>query len=664
MSFKLLTALSGAFLFSATVSAQTTAPEWGQCGGIGWTGPTVCTSGWVCTETNEYYSQCLQGTGTPSTSVPVTSPSNPATGPSSTSSAPAGSTPTLIPGDSFIRAVEDPNFHQYLRSQVKGTTGPAVLGDPVDAALFQINDGQLQQVVDSGFLYAHVEPPANSSAVKLAVSWDTTPDTLGTFVWGGDTVEWSSTTVTRPQNNAWLVCPDADGNKLLFVNLGPYDYDTPAGCADETIHAYTGLSLFIKMHSALKIETLLRQVVHGIWDPSTDPLPPDPESRRSLYAVARTCRAFYLLAMENLWHTLGDLTPILYCLPENIWCKNVSGQLQGPHRDPTEEDWQRVLIMTGHVRRVYIQAGHYCYESGQELRRETLEFLSAHRPMSTQLFPRLKSLVWIGELRPVSTLCLKSFMGPQLRVTRIAFSDNASIATYIYALSEMAPSLNECTLRSLYEVKSLETCTALQSSIPLFKNLNYLSCGPISLSDAAFRCIGQLSSLRCLQCTLERFEDNPDDLQDEMDHLFPSLEELHLVVTQPSLWFVTFLERCRMPKLKEADLWPKGFSGQSEVMALVAGALNRFQRPLELICMDLLDKTETLDADHIPIPPSLSPNDITPLLSCNSLRCLTLRTKWSCVLNDTLLEDMGRALPNLERLQLAVDENNSASNVS
>ena len=83
-------------------------------------------------------------------------------------------------------------------------------------------------------------------------------------MWSGDTVEWSIPTISRPQLNvrslqsllfvetrllnstfillvqAWLVCPDADGNKDVYVNLGPYDYDTPAGCADETIHAYTG----------------------------------------------------------------------------------------------------------------------------------------------------------------------------------------------------------------------------------------------------------------------------------------------------------------------------------------------------------------------------------------------------------------------------------------
>jgi hypothetical protein len=31
---------------------------YGQCGGIGWTGPTTCASG-TCTYSNAYYSQCV-----------------------------------------------------------------------------------------------------------------------------------------------------------------------------------------------------------------------------------------------------------------------------------------------------------------------------------------------------------------------------------------------------------------------------------------------------------------------------------------------------------------------------------------------------------------------------------------------------------------------------
>nr|AAT64005.1 endoglucanase II [Volvariella volvacea] len=36
-----------------------TVPQWGQCGGIGYNGPTVCVSPFTCTKVNDYYSQYL-----------------------------------------------------------------------------------------------------------------------------------------------------------------------------------------------------------------------------------------------------------------------------------------------------------------------------------------------------------------------------------------------------------------------------------------------------------------------------------------------------------------------------------------------------------------------------------------------------------------------------
>ena len=85
---------------------------------------------------------------------------------------------------------------------MKGTVSDAVLGEPNDAALFQITGGQLQQLLPSGgFLYAVVAPLTDPTAKKLKVSWSTTPATSGSFIWGGDTVEWSDPNVPRPQNN-------------------------------------------------------------------------------------------------------------------------------------------------------------------------------------------------------------------------------------------------------------------------------------------------------------------------------------------------------------------------------------------------------------------------------------------------------------------------------
>ncbi|KAF9467214.1 carbohydrate-binding module family 1 protein [Collybia nuda] len=217
-------------LLAGGVASQATAPEWGQCGGIGWSGPTACPSGWYCSVGNPYYSQCLQGTAT----------TTPGGGGGTTTTTASGGSATLVPGWSFIRAVADPNFHKYLQSEVLSTASDAVLGSPSTAAQFQVTGGQLVQSVGGNKLYGVVESRADSTIMKLKLSWSTSPATSGTFNFSGDTLEWSNPAITRPQNNAWLVCPDAQGHGDVYVNLGPYAYQTPAGCADQTIHGYTG----------------------------------------------------------------------------------------------------------------------------------------------------------------------------------------------------------------------------------------------------------------------------------------------------------------------------------------------------------------------------------------------------------------------------------------
>jgi endoglucanase len=54
--------LATALLAASTVAAQQT--MWGQCGGIGWSGPTSCVSGAACSTQNPWYAQCLPGTPT------------------------------------------------------------------------------------------------------------------------------------------------------------------------------------------------------------------------------------------------------------------------------------------------------------------------------------------------------------------------------------------------------------------------------------------------------------------------------------------------------------------------------------------------------------------------------------------------------------------------
>jgi endo-1,4-beta-xylanase len=44
---------------SGSSGSTSVAQRWGQCGGEGWTGPTACASGYTCTFSNDWYSQCL-----------------------------------------------------------------------------------------------------------------------------------------------------------------------------------------------------------------------------------------------------------------------------------------------------------------------------------------------------------------------------------------------------------------------------------------------------------------------------------------------------------------------------------------------------------------------------------------------------------------------------
>ncbi|KAN0116970.1 carbohydrate-binding module family 1 protein [Hyaloscypha variabilis] len=44
---------------TSTSTASGTVPHWGQCGGLTYTGSTVCASPYTCTYSNPYYSQCL-----------------------------------------------------------------------------------------------------------------------------------------------------------------------------------------------------------------------------------------------------------------------------------------------------------------------------------------------------------------------------------------------------------------------------------------------------------------------------------------------------------------------------------------------------------------------------------------------------------------------------
>ncbi|KAF3923129.1 Pectinesterase [Dactylellina cionopaga] len=80
------------------VAAQS--PLYGQCGGIGWTGPTTCVSGAVCVYSNDWYSQCLTGTATTTKATTAAATTTKAT--TTTAAAATGAVHTSPPSGAIV----------------------------------------------------------------------------------------------------------------------------------------------------------------------------------------------------------------------------------------------------------------------------------------------------------------------------------------------------------------------------------------------------------------------------------------------------------------------------------------------------------------------------------------------------------------------------------
>jgi hypothetical protein len=140
---------------------------------------------------------------------------------------------TLQSGWYWIRAVVAPNYHKYLQTKPANKPGTAILESYTTAGQFNVKDGQLAANMGGSAspLYLNVEKPADLTQRTLATWFNTTKNTFGTFVFQGDALTWSTPDIQRQNLAAWLVCK----NQALFINAGAYGYQTPSGCADQTV---------------------------------------------------------------------------------------------------------------------------------------------------------------------------------------------------------------------------------------------------------------------------------------------------------------------------------------------------------------------------------------------------------------------------------------------
>ncbi|KEY64414.1 hypothetical protein S7711_08472 [Stachybotrys chartarum IBT 7711] len=173
-------------------------PAYGQCGGLGWTGPTTCVSGYCCIVGNEWYSQCVPGTCTgnpPGTTVTTSTRAS-----TSTSGG-------VAPTQSF--------------------TNPVLWEDLADNDVFRVG---------SDYYYTsstmHYSPGAPVLHSRDLVNWEYVGHAVPTLDWGSKynlngarayvNGIWASTMRYRRSNGLyyWLGCIDF-GSTYIYTSTSP-----------------------------------------------------------------------------------------------------------------------------------------------------------------------------------------------------------------------------------------------------------------------------------------------------------------------------------------------------------------------------------------------------------------------------------------------------------
>ncbi|KAF8887130.1 hypothetical protein BD779DRAFT_530230 [Infundibulicybe gibba] len=167
------------------------------------------------------------------------------------------------------------------------------------------------------------------------------------------------------------------------------------------------------MHRCLLIQEVLRIICTHVGTSC-------PRPRRDLLAMALTCRHFFDVSMDQLWHEVPNLHPVLTCLPSDVW-RTPLATIVGfviitrPVRAITPADLERFKIYAHRVRVFQDRALGILDDVYQ-----ALDFAFQGQPT----FPNLIELNQTLSLEGVPSPNITMLLGPRIR--RISLGLEAS----------------------------------------------------------------------------------------------------------------------------------------------------------------------------------------------------------------------------------------------
>ncbi|OAX35230.1 hypothetical protein K503DRAFT_868405 [Rhizopogon vinicolor AM-OR11-026] len=291
------------------------------------------------------------------------------------------------------------------------------------------------------------------------------------------------------------------------------------------------------MHQLLYISDILLQVFVHISQL---------ESRKSLAALARTCKTFHELAMDLLWASTDfhGIQPLFGCvtrLHPLIYCD------ESDESDESDSDTELKCPWSQGVEPLSEHEVHQFLRHAARVRSLDIWAWTEHHfhllaviPIGTCVFPRLLSLDW----RVCNDTRLDLFLHPTLRrcVLRFHFPLVPFIATY--------PVLESLSIGSRFNIEhTTNQLSLLSDTIRSCEHLKHLKCPPLDYE--AWKHLSELPTLVTLSINGEM--DNLLDRDNVNFAPFLNITALYFCV-HSAADIITLIQRSQFPSLKKFNM--------------------------------------------------------------------------------------------------------------
>ncbi|KIJ66524.1 hypothetical protein HYDPIDRAFT_26864 [Hydnomerulius pinastri MD-312] len=394
------------------------------------------------------------------------------------------------------------------------------------------------------------------------------------------------------------------------------------------------------MHRVLYTQEILLNIfkcTYPAWRSSFNP---------DLVALARTCRVFHEPALNVLWAELDNLTPLIRCLPQDLWSVEIvkiggsEVRCYSFHKPLRDADWNRLRSYTHRVRAVR--------STTKSRALVVISFLRTlcYSPTAIPLFPNLQQLKWdnpsTGFLPFVHQLA-----GPKL--THLSFVApgaqwDAPALSIIGSLRKLCPNLKHVAL--LPSKKNINSADTISGLLCHWTELRTVRCHFVNID--ALSHLSCLSSLETLNLSLDK------RLQDQMKGVstlkFSKLKSLSLV-SDSLLALSKFFGQLHLPLISfhdvEVQTCPKSETLKSYLAALRNSCAHDRLLYLQINQLEI-GPSASVDSQ----PHRLTSVDFQPLTFFVNLSNIKINVAGSVDIDDSGLLILASSWPSLELLRI------------